>query len=93
MSEEIVQERRQYHRFPVQGDVEVVHPGYGTLRLVTRDMHQQGAFLQLENDAGPSVGTVVFLRLESMCDLQRPDIIKARVVREVPSGIAVQFEG
>ncbi|HIO14731.1 MAG TPA: PilZ domain-containing protein [Chromatiales bacterium] len=84
--------RRRYLRFPMAAQVEIVQPGHGTLYLTARDMNQVSAFFEAHKDETPAIGGVIFPRIEDASDAHRPDIIKARVVRQTDDGIGVHFE-
>jgi len=72
--------------------VEVLEPAHlGKVKIVTRDISKNGAFLLLKKDLCLPVGRVMSLRMPGNLWGEASSIITARVVRVTEEGMGLQF--
>lgn len=86
--------KRRHERFPM--DVEVEISVAGLLRrqrriLRTRDLSDGGVFVLSDERTCPAPGTVIEIRLTGLVDGQDPPVVRAKVVRVTPDGMAIAF--
>jgi hypothetical protein len=85
-------ERRVEGRQEVSLTVEILDPpNLGKLKLRTRDLSKQGAFLLLKKEQCLPVGRVVSLRMPGILWGEEISTVSARVVRVTDEGMALQF--
>ena len=89
-----MKEKRREERVPIEVEVEVTIPGllWRKKRILhTRDLSNNGVFVTCDGRQCPSVGTEIEIRLTGLVDGQDPPVVKARIVRIVKDGMAIQF--
>lgn len=85
-------ERRVHERQVISLTVEVLDPPHlGKVKLQTRDLSKQGAFLLLKKELCLPVGRVVSLRMPGILWGEETSTISARVVRVTEEGMGLQF--
>lgn len=86
------EELRKHPRMEMRLDVEMVWPRHMTLRLYTRDLSNSGAYLEALDQEIPPIGTEVTMKaVKPEGDGEEPPVIKARIVRVMIDGFAVEF--
>lgn len=89
-----MREKRREERVPLEVEVEVTVPGliWRKKRILrTRDLSQNGVFVSCSPNQCPPAGTEIEIRLTGLVDGQDPPVVKARVVRIVKEGMAIEF--
>jgi hypothetical protein len=72
-------------------DVEVWVDGEEVTVLETVDISNGGAFIKVEPNQCPAVGTVLSLKVKGQLGGEEPPTVRAKVVRATPDGIGVEF--
>jgi len=90
---ERIEDKRRHPRFRIAVRVEV-HLEDGSMYIMrTRDMCENGVYLEAGDAPLPSIGAPVRLRvLDQLGGEEAAPIVNGRVVREDGEGIGVQFE-
>jgi PilZ domain len=89
-------EKRRDERVPLEVEVEVTVPGLFWRKkriLRTRDLSHNGVFVTCDGRQCPAVGTEIEIRLTGLVEGQDPPVVRARIVRIVEEGMAIQFLG
>ena len=89
-----MRENRRDERFPITVEVEVLIPGFWKKRkrkLSTRDMSNSGVFLLSGSEPCPPVGTELEVRVLGPAGGEALPVVRSRVVRVTPDGMAVVF--
>jgi hypothetical protein len=91
-----MKEHRRHERYPIEVEVEVALPRKLLFsekrRMRTRDMSQSGLFLEADGKPLPPVGAELRLRvIRDPSEGEPMPLVRARVVRATPQGIAVCF--
>ncbi|MGM0593116.1 MAG: PilZ domain-containing protein [Pseudomonadota bacterium] len=86
-------ERRRHIRIEVPMPVTLTHEKLGTLELITADICEGGVFLKADPAQCPGEGEEVTLQVKGgiLGGDEAPPQVKARVVRQTPNGIGVEF--
>lgn len=88
-----IEDKRKHPRFRVAVRVEVELPDGGVQILRTRDMCENGVFLEAGEAPLPPLGSRVWLRiLDSLGGDEAAPRVAGQVVRVDDEGIGVQFE-
>ena len=89
-----MREHRRFERYPFSVEVEITYKGMlrkKRQRYFTRDMSDGGVFLQGKGKDCPPVGTLLEARIAGPDGGEVPPVVKARVVRVDPDGMAIAF--
>ncbi len=88
-----IEDKRRHPRFRIAVRVEV-HLGDGSVRIMrTRDMCENGVYLEADDAPLPPVGSPVRLRiLDDLGGEEGAPMVDGLVVREDGEGIGVQFD-
>gem|GEM_PF-917402 len=88
-----IEDKRKHPRFRVAMRVEVEQPGGQMQILRTRNMCENGVFLEAGESPLPALGSRVWLRiLDRLGGEEEAPRVEGRVVRVEEEGIGVQFE-
>lgn len=83
-------DKRGAPRLPVRLEVELELEGEQA-SLHTRDLSNNGAFLEANDQQLPPVGSIIYLRLKQGLEGGEAPMVKAKVVRNDPDGFALKF--
>ncbi len=85
-------ENRKHLRIGLIVDIDLTLPDQGLITVRTRNISDGGLFLVLDDVELPPVGTEVKVQLKNQLgDGEEPPVNRARVVRQEPSGIGLEF--
>lgn len=87
-------DKRQHERYPFEVEVEVIVPKlfWGQRRVMrTRDMSHGGLFIESDGRPLPPLGAELRVRVLQGGEGQEMPVVRARVVRVTPDGMAVEF--
>lgn len=83
-------EKRRETRLEIRLEVEL-HTGEQLCSLHTRDLSNQGVFLEKGETRLPQVGSIVQVRVKQQFGDGEPPMVRAEVVRCDEHGIALRF--
>lgn len=86
-----MENRRRHERCNECLEIKVTWPGHGTLIGNTMDFSAGGTFIKLAFSPEPPVDTLMLLQLNSLVMGKEAPILKARLVRTTPAGMAFEF--
>lgn len=91
-----MREHRRHERYPIEVEVEVVLPKKilrsEKRRMRTRDMSQGGLYLESDGKPLPPAGAELRVRvIHDHAGAEPMPVVRARVVRVDPQGMAVSF--
>jgi len=84
-------EKRTQERQAVSLAVEIIEPNLGKVSLVTKDLSQGGAFIQVDGAKCPPVGRVVAVRMPGLLWGENLSTVMARVVHVTDEGMGLEF--
>lgn len=82
---------RRHERFELPLEIRVTWPGMGEQIGVAKDFSDGGAFLMVAFEQEPPPDTVMDLQLTAQVMGQDAPVLRGRVVRTAPGGIAFEF--
>lgn len=90
-----MRDQRQHERYPIEVEVEVTIPKWlraERRRMQTRDMSHGGLFIAHDGRPMPPVGAELRVQvIREGGDGEPMPVVRARVVRLTPEGMAVEF--
>ncbi|ACL74115.1 conserved hypothetical protein [Thioalkalivibrio sulfidiphilus HL-EbGr7] len=87
-------DRRRHPRIPMEVEVELHVPAEALRVVRTRDLSGSGVLLLMPAEGRPAIGARVQVRVVgALGDGDAPPLVPATVVRDLPEGVAVAFEG
>ena len=84
-------DKRAFARIPVPMDIEVRIDGAEMMVLETVDISNGGAFIKVEPEQCPAVGTELSLKVKGLLGGEEPPTVRARVARTTIEGMGVEF--
>ncbi len=85
-------ENRKHLRIGLVVEIELTLPGQAPIDVRTRNISDGGIYLVLDDIELPPVDTEVMVRLKNQLgDGEEPPVNRAKVVRQEPSGIGLEF--
>lgn len=82
--------KRQETRLGIRLEVELELEGEAT-SLHTRDVSNNGVYLEAETGQLPAVGSIIYLKLKQNFQEGEAPVVKAEVVRADAGGFALKF--
>jgi hypothetical protein len=83
-------DKRSEPRLGIRLEVELQLEGESA-SLHTRDLSNNGVFLETDQQQVPAVGTIVYIRLKQGLQEGEAPLVKAQIVRADKDGIALKF--
>lgn len=83
-------DNRKNPRLGIRLEVELQVEGHST-SLHTRDLSNNGVFLEANEPEFPAVGTIVYIKLKQGLQDSEAPLVKAQVVRADKEGFALKF--
>jgi len=82
-------EKRIDARTPLNFEVKLIHPSFGSVIVAMRDMSQTGIFVELGDLPVPAVGTQMQMQMQGVA--KEAPVLNVEVARIEGSGVALRL--
>ena len=84
--------KRRAPRVPIKLEVEFNHESTGVILMMTKDISDNGIFIEMLVEDHPPVETIAQVRLKNdFDDGDEPPLLNMKVTRQTDSGIGLEF--